>query len=625
MPDASCDHSGLKSDASPVDGRQLGRRVASRRQAVGVTGGRGPSPYGRTASALGAAAILLGTLWSTSAHGRTWTLADGRRTLEGNFVSLDKGIVSLQTIGDEIRKVALEDLSDLDRDLAARLGEAAAKSIEVVVEGVGLTPAEALQSAFTQAVHEAVGARIKAKTVVENDRLAEDTVLVFSDGFVSRYDRVADRQEAGLCHVRIRAVVQKRDVTDKAAAAENTRDAKHLYAEAFTKVQRRRVAMAILQDAIDGFAAEILNVTLVGRNATEVIPDDLEHVRVRCDIRVKVDMDRYRRLVGDMIDALSALARNSGRFTTQTNLLKATDPAAVPIVAELEKQFLRPTEGSGVDYGPLYTLVGASPNSKGPDTEAAEKRETGSTVFYVCVPPTGGGLSAKSCAWRWFEIDGHPKLPAQRISTVVRYSDADGRTVLEESVPFGGRTPGLSASGRGDKLRTIVVSPFFLYHVSHGYLISDIPHAREVTIRKMLRLPLAALAQIHDERVVVAGEPLERQADFPEDITAAAAGPPVAGNRRPVGGVERIVLGEGTVEIRPTVTNGGVAFVISAQGFNGDPRPLRDWLASDEFERIVEHAVRSVARASGSWKGEWEPFRQAADGTVTVKMVVRPR
>jgi hypothetical protein len=556
------------------------------------------------------------------AIGRTWTMADGRHTLEANFVSLEKGEVSLQTTSDEIRKVPLQELSELDRDVATRLGGAAAKDVTVDVEGVGLNPTKALEDAFLRAVIQAVGTRVKSKTVVEGDVLTEDKVLVFSDGFVSGYDRVSGRQEAGLSYERIKAVVRRRDISEKSSPEEGSRDASHLYAEAFTKIQRHRIAMAILQDAIDGFGAGLLDVKLLGRDATEVIPGDLEHVRVRCDLKAEVNVERYRLLYEDMVSALSAVARSSGRFTTPTRSLPAADPAVARLVSQLERQFLRPSADNRVDYGTLYSLGKTSSNVKFPSEEEAAKREAGSTLFYLCVPPPSGEgatVSAKTCAWRWFEIDGHPRLPAQRIATVVRYSDAAGQTVFEDSITFSGRTPGLSASGHGQKLRTVVVSPFFLYHGSRGYLVPDIPHAREVTIQKTLRMPLDVLAKVRDEQVLVTGEVLERPADFPEDVAVPAAA--VAGGRG--AGVERFAVGGGTIEVRMTVSNGAVSLLIHGKGYRGNSRAVAEWIATNEFKGLAERAVRSVARTGGSWSGEFGPFQTADDGTISVEMVMR--
>jgi hypothetical protein len=68
-----------------------------------------------------------------------------------------------------------------------------------------------------------------------------------------------------------------------------------------------------------------------------------------------------------------------------------------------------------------------------------------------------------------------------------------------------------------------------------------------------------------------------------------------------------------------------VAFSIVAKGFDGDQRRLAEWLASGPFKQFAEQIVRTVARSSGSWQGEWEPYRTAEDGTVTVEMVMKRR
>ena len=576
------------------------------------------------------ALTFLGATLPAPATARTWTMADGHSVLQAHFVSLSKDVVSLQTPDDKIHDIPLTDLSTLDRNLAERLGASSSHTVVVEVEADGLTPQEAIQNAFLHAVQKAIGARVKTKTLVDGDELVEDSVLILSDGFISDYDKLSSRREAGLCYERIKATVQRRDISEKPSAAEAARDASGLYAEAFTKVQRRRVAMAFLQDALDRFNSDLLDVTLLGRDKTEVEPDDLDHVRIQCDLRLKISMDRYREIYTDLLASLTALARTKGSFSAKTATLKPSDDAASPIIAQLEKQFLTPTDTSRITYGNLFSLASDNEpsdrsNADRPDPEKAAKRNTDSTLFYVCVPPSGTSstLSTRACSWRWFEIDGHPLLPAQSITTVVRYTSDGGDAVLEDSISFGGRTPGLSASGQGKKLRTVVVSPFFLYHVSQGYFVADIPHAREITIQKNLRVPLSTLARVKSERVLVTGKLLDRQQEFPPDVEGVIGDLPVVRTGRAAGGLERFPVGDGIIEVQTTLRNDAVVIVLSAKGLGGDPRRLADWLRSDQFRQLVEQRVRAVARNGGSWKAEFGPYKQVSKDLVTIELTVR--
>ena len=558
-------------------------------------------------------------------HARTWTMADGQRVLEANFVSLTNGVVALQSPDNKTHDVSLAELSPFDRNLAERLGASSSKPVVVEVEAAGLTPTEALQNAFTRSVHQAIGARVKSKTVVTNDELVEDTVLVFSDGFISGYERISARREAGLCYEKIKATVQRRDISEQPSMAEAARDASNLYAEAFTKVQRHRVATAVLQDALDRFNSDLLDVTLLGRDKPEVMPDDLEHVRIYCDLELRINMELYRDVYRDLISSLTALARDTGSISAKTTALKGDDADAAPIIAQLQKQFLTPTSTSSIDYGTLFTLADGKKQGKVPDADAAAKRDTDSTLFYVCMPPPGTSstLSSSSCSWRWFEVDGHPLLPAQDITTVVRYTSKNGVSEFEDTVSFGFRTPGLSASGRGKKLRTVVVSPFFLYHVSQGYFVADIPHARKITIRKKLRVPLETLSRIEGERVLVTGKLLDRATEFPPDVDGRIATRGPARPARPGRGIERFAVDGGVMEVETTFAADSVSVLISAKGFAGDPRRLSEWLASNEFKQVVEQRVRAIAHTGGSWKGEFGPFTQSGNGVVSVKMTVR--
>jgi hypothetical protein len=165
-------------------------------------------------------------------------------------------------------------------------------------------------------------------------------------------------------------------------------------------------------------------------------------------------------------------------------------------------------------------------------------------------------------------------------------------------------------------LRTVIVSPFFLYHVSDGYFVADIPHAREITIVKKLRVPLETLAKVAGESVLAVGSRLDREADFPPDIvdfdraTAAGRGP------RSARGVERFQVDGGVMEVQSTVSNGVVNILVTARRFNGDAAPLSKWITSRDFRDIIEQRVRAATPEGGSWRVEFGPIRVGKDSLV---------
>jgi hypothetical protein len=563
----------------------------------------------------------------TAAHGRTWTMADGRSVLEANFVMLRDDIVTLKSPDNVDHDIPIANLSEIDRNLAERLGVSSSKPIQVDVESEGLTPADALRNALMESVRQAIGARVKSKTVLEGDSVVEDEILMFSDGFVSDYKKVASRRKNGLCYERIKATVQRRDVSERPSAAETARDASYLFAEAFTKVQRHKVGMAVFQDALDRFNADLLDVSLSGRDKTEVIPGDLNHVNVHMDLRVRINMDRYRALYEDLTASLTAVSRSKGGFVTRTVVLKPDDTGISAVVGHLEKQFLNTTSTSTIDYGTVFSLDGDRKPAGGPNVDAIVKRDADATLVYVCVPPGGspGSLPAKSRVWRWFEVDGHPLMPAQSISTVVRYAADDGESVLEDSVSFGAKTPGLSASGRGKKVRTVIVSPYFLYHLSQGHAVTDIPHAREITIHKKLRMPLESLSRVKSEGVFVTGQLLNRQEEFPADVEGRAETRGIVRRGRPVGEVERFKLRGGVIEVKSTEADGKLYVLLSAKGFEGDQKRLREWLETDDFREMMQRRVLMAAAGGGAFTAEVGPFTSVADDLVTVEVTVKRR
>ncbi len=64
---------------------------------------------------------------------------------------------------------------------------------QVVVEGAGATPEEALKDCFRKAVSVVVGTIIDAESRVENDHLVMDRILTLSDGYVETYEELGRR------------------------------------------------------------------------------------------------------------------------------------------------------------------------------------------------------------------------------------------------------------------------------------------------------------------------------------------------------------------------------------------------------------------------------------------------
>lgn len=85
------------------------------------------------------------------------------------------------------------------------------QTVTVEVEGVGKDADEARHDAYRMAVRQVLGSLVDSKTLVENDQLITDRVVVFSNGFVENVEPVPNgeiRESNGLIRIRLRASVQ---------------------------------------------------------------------------------------------------------------------------------------------------------------------------------------------------------------------------------------------------------------------------------------------------------------------------------------------------------------------------------------------------------------------------------
>jgi formylglycine-generating enzyme required for sulfatase activity len=465
-----------------------------------------------------AACVLL--LWLGSQQvslGRTWTSHDGRYTVQASFVKLEGDAVTLQTADNQFRTVRLDQLSDADQDLARQLARALAHSVQAEAVGIGLSPDDALNDAFAKAIIQAVGAEVSAKTVIESDELVQDRVLVFSDGFVRDYKDFGCRQEAGLFYRKILAYVQRRDLRSDAVDSGEDGNARRLYAEAYTKVRRHRIGMLLVQEVLDSFNANMLDAKLADLGKPEVLPNDLDRVRITCRLTVQVRPDWYDQVRQKLENVLAAIARSQGHVEVMHRRFPAGHDKQRETVLQLQQRFWGRGEATAANFGDVYTLMNAKTLERLPDVAAANAREQGSTLFFIYSPPgtedaASTGIKSR---WCWFEIDDQPRMPTQGIDVAVRYTDQAGNPVLAERFPLGPEVPGLSANDTNAKLRTTVVSPFFLYHWSDGYEIKDFPHAHRVTLERQITVPLTTLARVHTAKALAVGEEVERPADFP--------------------------------------------------------------------------------------------------------------
>ena len=125
------------------------------------------------------------------------------------------------------------------------------KSQKITTTGLGATPREAEKQALSEAVRQAVGALLDAKTLIENEEVIEDRILTVNNGFVKSYDVVAParKNSDGVFEIKILAVIETSVVAMalQNAGIKGDMDGKSLWAESTTKIMNVQDACQMLE------------------------------------------------------------------------------------------------------------------------------------------------------------------------------------------------------------------------------------------------------------------------------------------------------------------------------------------------------------------------------------------
>jgi len=195
-----------------------------------------------------------------------------------------------------------------------------ANATQVVVgEGVGTTADEALKDALRNAVRQVVGALVDAETMVRNDEVIDDKVLIYSDGFIKTYEEVpgSKKVQSGLHRLKIKATVERRNVIAKLKAANITVkevDGKGLFAEVITKLDAEQSAEAMLRNELEGFPQSLLTVQVVGK--PDLLSKNSEKAEVQFQFRIESDAKAYKALADRLTAKLDKIASSRGDFTS---------------------------------------------------------------------------------------------------------------------------------------------------------------------------------------------------------------------------------------------------------------------------------------------------------------------
>ena len=184
-------------------------------------------------------------------------------------------------------------------------GKASQNSQVVVAEGAGTSPQKALKDAFREAVRQVVGSVVDAETLIKNDELIDDQVLTYSDGFITKYDKLGETQRGGLVRIKISAVVERRSLVQKLKAnnvSVKEIDGSGLFAEAVTQLEAEQNSAALLKKALADLPT-LLTAEVQGKPEL-----DKETSEIKLNVVVQVDKKAYSEFVKRLEDVLKKVS-----------------------------------------------------------------------------------------------------------------------------------------------------------------------------------------------------------------------------------------------------------------------------------------------------------------------------
>ena len=187
--------------------------------------------------------------------------------------------------------------------------------VDVVATGHGSTVREATKAALRAAVEQVVGTMVDATTLVENDELIEDEILQYSAGMVESSKTIGEPKKSadGFYTVKIKATVKKRQVEEKLRTASSVNvalDGADLFARMTAAQDNLADAEAMIKDVLAKHLACVVAEAVPGENGTSPLDLDPKTGEVFANIRVRIDMAKYKQFVKEVLDKLGPMAES---------------------------------------------------------------------------------------------------------------------------------------------------------------------------------------------------------------------------------------------------------------------------------------------------------------------------
>lgn len=320
-----------------------------------------------TSQALLALAATVATFAPAMAAERTWTSATGGYKVTGEFVRLHDGTVDIRTHDGRLVRITLAELSKADRNSLPKSdggpdtvkpekatnssvaqppipkpkpasADDGGGSKQVIAEGSGLNKEDAVKDACRSAIRQVVGEVVDADTIVQNNRLIKDEVLIYSDGLVDRHEITDEQMEGGIVRVTIQATVKRRKLVEKLVAAKITvkeldDTGEDVVGRILSEREAREAATAMVAKAIVGFPGDQLEARIL---EWKPINDDNDYITLGIKVEIAPSIEAYKAFQQRLCLRLGDLAKADGEFTTTMPSHKPwdQDPCKLPYIGQ---------------------------------------------------------------------------------------------------------------------------------------------------------------------------------------------------------------------------------------------------------------------------------------------------
>ena len=223
--------------------------------------------------------------------------------------------------------------------------------LSVVSEGIGPDVEAAKLDAYRNAVRQAVGTYVDATTIVANDKLITDEIIVLSGAFISKAEVLTGSitKDGPFTRLRIKAEVEtgkiltalhKRNV--KTTSETVVIDTDSIIAELSTKEDRLRSAEKLLEKLFDGYPQKCFRASIVG--APKPTKQEGDNVELLCRVRIETDVkawSEFSRALREVLRAIS-ISQTTRSFTVTTRIMKdsAEKENEIKFLFELDREIL---------------------------------------------------------------------------------------------------------------------------------------------------------------------------------------------------------------------------------------------------------------------------------------------